>query len=100
MDFDPKTAYLEYVKHNQVEISPTATRQLAKILDDCQWEKPHTALDWNNLAVAALVAAESCDNSLAHGLYVEIAFDAVQTGSELNQHPLCCTSSLTQLYVG
>ena len=89
MDFDPKTAYLEYVKHNQVEISPTATRQLAKILDDCQWEKPHTALDWNNLAVAALVAAESCDNSLAHGLYVEIAFDAVQTGSELNQHPLC-----------
>jgi FkbM family methyltransferase len=89
IDFDPKTAYLEYVKHNQVEISTPAAHQLTQILDNCQWEQPQTALDWNNLAVAALVAAESCDNSLSHGLYVEIAFDAVQAGSELNLHPLC-----------
>jgi FkbM family methyltransferase len=89
IDFDPKTAYLDYVKHNQVEISETATRQLTQILDDCQWEQPQTALEWNNLAVAALVAAEGCDNSLTHGLYAEIAFDAVQAGAELNQHPLC-----------
>ncbi len=89
IDFDPKTAYLEYVKHNQVEISQTATHQLTHVLDNCQWEEPQTALDWNNLAVAALIAAESCDNSLTHDLYAEIAFDAVQAGSELNQHPLC-----------
>jgi FkbM family methyltransferase len=89
IDFDPKTAYLEYVKHNQVEITEKATHQLTRILDACQWEHPQTALEWNNLAVAALVAAESCDNSLTHGLYAEIAFDAVQAGAELNQHPLC-----------
>jgi hypothetical protein len=89
MDFDPKISYLNYVKQNQVEITTTATQQLVQILDNCQWEQPQTALDWNNLAVAALVAAESCDNSLTHGLYAEIAFDAVQAGSELNQHPLC-----------
>ncbi len=89
IDFDPKTAYLEYVRHNQVEISPIATEQLTYVLDNCQWEEPQTALDWNNLAVSALIAAESCDNSLTHGLYAEIAFDAVQAGSELNQHPLC-----------
>ena len=90
IDFDPKSAYLEYIKQNQVEISETATRQLTQILDDCQWEQPQTALDWNNLAVAALVAAESCDdNSLTHGLYAEIASDAVQAGAELESHPLC-----------
>lgn len=89
IDFNPKTAYLEYIKQNQVEISETATGQLTQILDGCQWEQPQTALEWNNLAVAALVAAESCDNSLTHGLYAEIAFDAVQAGAELNQHPLC-----------
>ena len=31
MDFDPKTTYLEYVKHHRVEISPTATHQLTEI---------------------------------------------------------------------
>ena len=89
IDFDPKTAYLEYVRHNQVEISQIASVQLTHVLDNCQWEEPQTALDWNNLAVSALIAAESCDNSLTHGLYAEIAFDAVQAGSALNQHPLC-----------
>ncbi len=89
IDFDPKISYLNYVKQNQVEITSTASSQLAQILDNCQWEEPQTALEWNNLAVAALVAAESCDNSLTHGLYAEIAFDAVQVGAELNQHPLC-----------
>lgn len=89
MDFEPKISYLNYVKQNQVEITTTASHQLVQILDNCQWEQPQTALEWNNLAVAALVAAESCDNSLTHGLYAEIAFDAVQAGAELNQHPLC-----------
>ncbi len=89
IDFDPKTAYLAYLRTNQVEITETTIRSLTEILDRCHWEQPQTALDWNNLAVAALVAAESCDNSLTHGLYAEIAFDAVQAGSELNQHPLC-----------
>ncbi len=89
IDFDPKISYLNYVKQNQVEITAAASAQLAQILDTCQWEQPQTALEWNNLAVAALVAAESCDNSLTHGLYAEIAFDAVQAGAALNQHPLC-----------
>ncbi|PSB41407.1 FkbM family methyltransferase [Chamaesiphon polymorphus] len=89
IDFDPKISYLDYIKQNQVEIAETVSQALNQSLDNCQWEQPETALDWNNLAVAALVAAESCDNSLAHGLYAEIAFDAVQAGSELNQHPLC-----------
>jgi FkbM family methyltransferase len=89
IDFDPKISYLNYVKQNQVEITTTASQQLTQILDNCQWEQPQTALDWNNLAVAALIAAESCDNSLTHGLYAEIAFDAVQAGAELDRHPLC-----------
>jgi FkbM family methyltransferase len=89
LDFDPKVYYLDYVKQNQVEVKDFALNQLTGILDNCQWEEPQTALDWNNLAVAALVAAEGCDNSLTHGLYAEIALDAVQAGSELGVHPLC-----------
>lgn len=89
IDFDPNISYLEYIKQNQVEIAAPALHQLNQILDNCQWEQPETALDLNNLAVAALVAAESCDNAFTHDLYAEIAFDAVQAGFELNQHPLC-----------
>ena len=89
IDFDPKLAYLDYIQQNQVEITPTASEQLTQILNHCQWEDPQTGLEWNNLAVTALIAAESCDNTLTHGLYAELAFEAVQTGSALNQHPLC-----------
>ncbi len=89
IDFDPKISYLAYIRQNRIEIAPAALERLKLILDNCQWEQPQTALDWNNLAVAALVAAESCDNTLTHGLYAEIAFDAVQAGAELNAHPLC-----------
>jgi FkbM family methyltransferase len=89
IDFDPKLFYLNYIKQNQVEITPKATTQITQILDRCQWESPQTALEWNNLAVVALIAAESCDDALTHGLYAEIAFEAVKTGSELNKHPLC-----------
>jgi FkbM family methyltransferase len=89
IDFDPKLFYLDYIQQNQVEITDTATLQLTHVLDNCQWEQPQTALEWNNLAVAALIAAEGCDNSLTHGLYAEIAFDAVQAGAQLNCHPLC-----------
>jgi FkbM family methyltransferase len=89
IDFEPNISYLEYIKQNQVEIAAPAFHQLTQLLDNCQWEQPETALDLNNLAVAALVAAESCDNAFTHDLYVEIACDAVQAGFELNQHPLC-----------
>jgi hypothetical protein len=68
IEFDPKASYLEYLKRDRVDISDIAIQQLTRILDDCQWENPQTALEWNNLAVAALVAAENCDNSLTHGL--------------------------------
>lgn len=89
IDFDPKLSYLNYIKQNQVEITPKSAAQITEILDRCQWEEPQTALEWNNLAVVALIAAESCNDSLTHGLYAEIAFEAVKTGSELNKHPLC-----------
>ncbi len=89
MDFEPKISYLNYIKADRVELAIPAAERLVRILDNCQWEQPQTALDWNNIAVAALVAAESCDNSLAHGLYAELALDAAQAGTQLNQHPLC-----------
>ena len=60
IDFDPKTAYLEYLRQDRVEIEPFTLERLNSLLDNCQWEQPQTALDWNNLAVAALVSAESC----------------------------------------
>ncbi len=89
IDFDPQLTYLDYIQQNQVEITPIATTRLMQMLDRCEWEAPQTALEWNNLAVVALIAAESCDNRLTHGLYAELAFDAIQTGADLNQHPLC-----------
>jgi FkbM family methyltransferase len=89
IDFDPKLAYLDYIQQNQVEITPIATTRLAQILDHGEWDTPQTGLEWNNLAVVALITAESCDNVLTQGLYTELAFDAIQTGADLNQHPLC-----------
>jgi FkbM family methyltransferase len=62
---------------------------LAVSLDCTCWEEPRSALDFNNVAVAALIEAEQCENWGMQQLYLEMAFESLNQGVELNEHPLC-----------
>ena len=101
-DFQPQQIYLEYLKIQVPKLFAAGHNQdfasLEQSLATCDWDEPKSAWEWNNLAVAALVEAENSGNELTRGLYIEMAFNALQTGASIEQYPLC-QAHLALLYV-
>ncbi len=101
-DFQPQQIYLEYLKIQVPKLFTAGHNQnfadLEQLLATCDWDEPKSAWEWNNLAVAALVEAENSSNELTRGLYIEMAFNALQTGASLAAYPLC-QAHLALLYV-
>jgi FkbM family methyltransferase len=101
-DFQPRQVYLEYLQIQAPERSGAGRHQqlvnLEQSLTNCDWDDPQSAWEWNNLAVAALVEAENSNNELTKGLYIEMAFNALQTGVNIGDYPLC-QAHLALLYV-
>jgi FkbM family methyltransferase len=92
-DFQPQQVYLAYLRLQVPKLfgsghNPSFTR-LERSLAAGNWDEPQSAWEWNNLAVAALVAAENSPNELTRSLYIEMAFNALQTGASLGDYPLC-----------
>jgi FkbM family methyltransferase len=92
-DFQPQQVYLAYL-HSQVpQLVKTAQHPVIhsweQSLADCNWDNPQLAWEWNNLGVAALVEADNSTNELTRGLYIDMAFNALQTGASLGNYPLC-----------
>jgi FkbM family methyltransferase len=88
-DFNPRQVYFTYLQQQAPNLDRQAFKKLERQLDQCNWQDPKSAWEWNNLAVAALVEAENSDHSLTRGLYVEMAFNALHSGVELGDYPLC-----------
>ncbi len=101
-DFQPRQVYLEYLQIQMSGRSEADHHQqlvnLEQSLTNCDWDDPQSAWEWNNLAVAALVEAENSNNELTKGLYIEMAFNALQTGVNIGGYPLC-QAHLALLYV-
>ncbi len=101
-DFQPQQVYLQYLQTHSPRLLVTGNNQdfasLEQSLVTCDWDEPKSAWEWNNLAVAALVEAENSANELTRGLYIEMAFNALQTGVNIGEYPLC-QAHLALLYV-
>jgi FkbM family methyltransferase len=88
-DFNPRQVYFDYLQQQAPNLDRQAFRRLEQQLDSCNWQNPQSAWELNNLAVAALVEAENSDNSLTRGLYVEMAINALHSGVDIGDYPLC-----------
>jgi FkbM family methyltransferase len=90
--------YLYYVQ----EVYPLAAETLAQveqILANTNWDEPQSALDLNNLAVAALVEAETANDLTLRGVYLDMALEALENSSQ--EHPLCAAHlALLQCMIG
>lgn len=88
-DFSYSNCYLQYLK----SASPAKYDDLAQLesldfaLKHTAWEEPNTAVECNNVGVLALVMAEQSDSPDSRALYIEMAVEAFQAGSD--DHPLC-----------
>jgi FkbM family methyltransferase len=96
-DFHPPEVYLKHLHRQLPKLDRSILASLEAQLATCNWQEPRSAWEWNNLAVAALVEAETSSNSLTRGLYIEMAFNALHSGVELGDYPLC-QAHLSLLY--
>ena len=53
------------------------------------WDEPKSSLDFNNVAVMSLIAADNCDDSNEKGLYLEYAIAALKKGIHITDSLLC-----------
>lgn len=82
--------YLQYIKKLLPSINADALSKISVILSHTSWDNPDCSDDWNNLAVVALSEAEQCiDNLVLRSVYLEMAFEALNNGLNIDRHPLC-----------
>lgn len=94
--------YFQYLDVAQGNTSRTdAYREQAQTLcDRTQWDEPESPLDFNNLAVVALIMAAASDDMEIEGqLYLEMAIDGWSNNA--STHPLCAAHlALVQSLIG
>ncbi|MFN6517484.1 MAG: FkbM family methyltransferase [Nostoc sp. CreGUA01] len=82
--------YLQYIQKLLPAINADTLSKITGILSDTSWDNPNSSDDWNNLAVVALSQAEQCINNLVlRSVYLEMAFEALNNGLDIDRHPLC-----------
>jgi FkbM family methyltransferase len=87
--FSYTDSYLQYLNNAASSIDDKALEQINLALKDTDWDSPSSSYEWNNLAVLSLVEAEQCDDLEMRSVYLETAFEALNNGIEIDNHPLC-----------
>jgi FkbM family methyltransferase len=58
-------------------------------IEGTNWNEPKSALDFNNVAVMALIAADNSDDSNEKRLYLEYATESLKKGIDITNSLLC-----------
>lgn len=83
-------SYFKYLESASLNLDSDVLSRLTKCLEDTSWDNPTSAIELNNIAVVALIEAETCQDLSIRSLYLEMAIEALNAGvEELPSHPLC-----------
>ncbi|MFB8788611.1 MAG: FkbM family methyltransferase [Potamolinea sp.] len=83
-------SYFKYLESACLNLNSDVLSRVTKCLEDTSWDNPTSAIELNNIAVVALIEAETCQDLSIRSLYLEMALEALKTGvEELPSHPLC-----------
>lgn len=80
--------YWDYIQQNCPDLDQGPWSTLSKTVQDGFSDEPVSALELNNYAVIALIAAEQEETPELKAMYLEMALEALLTGASL-KHPLC-----------
>lgn len=86
----PVDLYWQYLQQNAPELDRRSLSSLWQDLAHTHWDEPSTALDLNNFAVMALIAAEEIEDRVLRSLHLDLALEALEQAIEQQPgHPLC-----------
>jgi FkbM family methyltransferase len=80
------TAYRQYLQNRCPATHAALVERVVAVIQATHWDEPQSALDCNNVAVMALLEAESSDDLPTREMYLEMAIAVLQEGAD---HPLC-----------
>jgi FkbM family methyltransferase len=83
----PNDEYIAFLEHLGFTLDSGIKAELTSIYAATDWEDPSTGQDWNNVGVAALIQAQSCDELSFKETLVEMAREAFAAGEP--EFPLC-----------
>jgi FkbM family methyltransferase len=83
----PNDEYIAFLEQLNFTLDNSVKTKLASIYASTNWEEPSTGQDWNNVGVAALIQAQSCDELSFKETLVEMAREAFAEGEA--EFPLC-----------
>jgi FkbM family methyltransferase len=87
--FSPADCYWKYLESAGITLELDLLSPIATIIENTSWDNPTSALDFNNVAVVALVEGEQCQEPFMRRMYFEMALQALNKGVELHDHPIC-----------
>jgi FkbM family methyltransferase len=101
---DKSSSPLDFYFNYLEDICPTIVRQefecaITQSVQDVCWDNPEIALDLNNFAVIALIEAENTEDDSERKMLLNLAIEALGTGFEQYQHPLCAAHLALTLYL-
>ena len=79
--------YIGYLEQLGFTLDSSMKSKLASIYSFTNWEDPSTGQDWNNVGVAALIQAQSCNELSLKETLVEMAREAFEEGE--GEYLLC-----------
>lgn len=80
-------SYVNYIQNLIPSVSHETLDKINHILVQTCWDEPNNTADWNNIAVVAMTEAEQTEDLTMRSMYLEIAFDALNNGLEIEKHP-------------
>jgi hypothetical protein len=99
LELSPLTTYYQYLQWIGTDVNVEVCSGIQQILEQTNWDEPETPLDWNNMAVIALIEASQCEEPAIRALYFEMAVAALENGVDTN--PLCAAHrAIAHLMIG
>jgi FkbM family methyltransferase len=87
MSLSYRETYLNYIQTICPDIELSTLDYIDQILIQTEWEDPQSPIDFNNLAVLALIEAEHSQDLNLRELYLETAIESLN--QKTDGHPLC-----------
>jgi FkbM family methyltransferase len=91
------SAYWQYVQECCPHINLDSLTHLKASIANTNWEEPESSLDFNNIAVMAMIEADNTQDLSERSLYWEFAVQTLKQGVELPNGYLC-KANLTGCY--
>lgn len=81
--------YRQYIERVCPEAEPALRSRIDEIDAATCWENPMSAVDWNNIAVLALIEAEQSSDPARRRACVESAIESLYSGHKQRRHSVC-----------